>query len=456
MIVIEKAKRQGQVVFYHNTPLSSRYDPLAEAGRLVSTLPPQAKAAICLGLGPLYHLRELSTTLEKVILIEPRFTLGENLAELIKHFPFLKSLSSNCSQRFVLLDKANRSSLEQAVLHIPASIRIADIHIFDQLKKEEESALSLRRELVACLDAREKHLNTENYFEKIWIKNTLANLEKGPIHLVGNLQTHSQQGILIGSAPSLESQIETLRNKKVFKCALPGVLNYLLDNGIVPDCLLSSDASFYNTYHFQALKPKGLSLPLIVPLSISRHCLKGHGGKVYYFIDDRQTLQGMHKHLSAEGILNRLKRSIVGMHGSVTVSGLFVFSLLGIKQVAVVGADFSSTPFKSHARSNTTEEIMFSTTSRLQPFEHRHHYLYSYSLKKGEGDKWSDKKLTLYKELFERALDDLGVVLSPVGDLKSVAGPVLSERETESLHLPQLLKGNWQVYKTELLARADA
>ena len=411
MISIEKAQKQGQVIIYRNTFMSSKYDPILEGERLFKTLLPNTQAAICLGVGPLYHLAKLVLVLKKIILIEPRFDLKKKWSELISNFPFLDLFShDNFSHPFIILDKPKMTSLDEAIFQIPTSIQINNIHVYDQLKKSDFflNPEKIKRQLITSLNNREKHLNTEKYFSNIWLKNTIFNLEHCAVSLISDLNISSKRGILIGSGPSLEQQINEIKGKKIFKCALPGVLNYLLKKKIIPDCIFSSDASFYNSYHFETLRINKLPIPIIVPLSISHQSIKHQLGKIYTFFDEPIIIEKMEKYLLDKKILKQLKNNFVNMQASVIISGLFIFALLGIKKITVVGADFSSTPFKSHALSNTTEEIMFSQSRRLKPFENRHHYLYSHHLKRKDGQ-WSDEKLMLYKDSFQKARDFLKI-----------------------------------------------
>ena len=471
MISIEKAKKQGKVVIYRNNFLSSKHDPIFEGARLFKTLPTHAKAVICLGIGPLYHLCELIKVSKKVILIEPRLNLKEKWRIFLHHFPFLESAShDNFSGPFVVLDKSNISLLDEAIFQIPDSIKINDIYVYDQLKKMDVflNPQKIKQQVITSLDNREKYLNTENYFSKIWLKNAIFNLEHNSINPVSSLNVSSTQGVLIGSGPNLEHQIEEIRGKKIFKCAVSGVINYLLDKKIVPDCILSSDASFYNSYHFEALQANKLTIPVIVPLSIAHQCIKHYLGKVYIFFDDPVIIEEMEKHGLDEKILKELKDNFVNMQASVIISGLFIFVLLGIKEISVLGANFSSTPFKSHALSNTTEEIMFSQGKKLKPFENRYHYLYSHHLKKMGKNNWSDKKLILYKDLFQKACDSLKVkIIKPAHLTSCRRGANLDKKnhyqnpgftelmgeEKMSFNIPKLLKNNWLPYKASILKR---
>lgn len=474
-IRVQQAKKRGCVIFWQESPLSSQYDPIAEGERLSKTLFDQTKVVFCLGIGPLYHLPLLLKRVEKIILIEPRFALECCLKNdnLIQHFPFLKGcLIGQVSSPIIIIDKNHLSLLENIIFSIPSNIGIKTIQVFDLLKIPSNKKYGgdnlttsigrIKKNVIVCLDKREKNLNTERYFSKVWLKNTLSNLEQKPIRLVNYLKIPSGCGLLIASAPSLEEEIEIsakkkidkLKQKTIFKCALPGVFDYLLYKGIIPDCILSSDASFYNTYHFEAIRRSGLNIPLIVPLSIARQCTKDYLGKVYYFIDDTRVVDLLSQYIGIDNsVVLSLKQNLVNMAGSVVVSGLSIFSLLGVKKIKVIGADFTSTPFKSHALSNTTEELMFSSTKRLKPFENRYHYLYGHHLKKNDRGKWVDRKLSLYKDLFEKVHHHLNLSKLPE-TLKAETNKEVSPLQgttNRTIHLPDLLKDNWESYKKKLI-----
>lgn len=92
-------------------------------------------------------------------------------------------------------------------------------------------------------------INTITRFSKVWLSNTLNNLNtinNGNAYLLSDLEDHfsGQTALVIGAGPSLNhnlAKIQSNRNKFVI-FAVNKVVKYLLKNGIIPDFVVCLDA----------------------------------------------------------------------------------------------------------------------------------------------------------------------------------------------------------------------
>ena len=204
--------------------------------------------------------------------------------------------------------------------------------------------------------------------------------------------------------------------------AVPGILGWLLSNDIIPDCLFTTDAGFWNSRHFYAYFYRRCRIPVLTSFSA---CIPQFTGSCYFFFHDSDYETAVQKKLGAERP-DMILWPIIPMQGSVLCAAALLLARAGIKNLYTAGADFKKDAFRAHAVSNSSEEILFSATSRFSPFESLYRPLAD-GIKKG--DLFFDPKLSLYGELFLKAVRE--------NKLNLVNDAIYPENEKPNTCLPE-------------------
>ena len=243
--------------------LASRFDPLAEAAKLVSAADLTKHGGIAiLGMGVGYHVEHLAKKIPKdavLIVYEPSVAMLRAVFERVDHTSWLGR------DNVVLVDRAiDRGDLISRIEHFAGSmtqgtvlithpptrqLADADVAAFGQMVTE---ALSYCRTNIATtlVNASRTIANqTQN----------LAHYLAGPNTNELHLAARGSPAICVGAGPSLAKNVDLLRDPDVRRnvvvvCAQT-TLKPLLDRGIRPDIVTSLDYSEISRRFFESLPP---------------------------------------------------------------------------------------------------------------------------------------------------------------------------------------------------------
>lgn len=187
------------------------------------------------------------------------------------------------------------------------------------------------------------YANTAILFGKTYIENIIYNLRY--IRNSSNLNDlkcamdQNTTAIIVAAGPSVEYNIEELKRAqgKTIIFAVDRVLDYLLDNGVIPDFIASIDAK--KTLEFFT-KREDMEIPLICNYNSSIEVMKRHKGK--------KIIGSLN--LFERFLYERLGKRIfiVDPGGSV---GTFLFSVcmeVGFKRIVFVGQDMAYNGENTH------------------------------------------------------------------------------------------------------------
>ena len=421
MLRVLPAKKQGFYLEWQGRALSSKIDPVLESERLNIQRKTQTYV-LALGLHPVYHLLKLIDTVKKFYIIDPRLNKNrEWIAELLRPFAQKEKIREFMGKSVFRINLHGFDFFN--------TIKSEEVLLVDTLKSEggllREHAQSL---LHRCLQ-QEK---TENYFNRLWFKNSFANLKNFKHRWVSSLSGSAfKKPVFLSSGPSLAQTLSALEDKKherreLLIVAVAGIVPILRRRGWEPDFILSTDASYTNSMHFWRIaKPHP---PLIASLSIHPSICRLWTNNIYFFVDDTNLLEASPS----------VRAVFFPMQGTVSSAAIYLFKYLGYPSFYAGGLDFSMTSFSAHCRGNTTEEILFSRNTRMQPAETRMHYLFHFFAKKTSNSLgWTDEKMRTYAHI----ASDLCRTLSMKIDKKKITRPAhIPVRRTEpDTQMPYLL-----------------
>ena len=217
----------------------------------------------------------------------------------------------------------------------PASARIYSRH----WEEIQEHILSLVRSYRA-------NMATHFLFSHNWLHNFFANLptsisDPGINKLFGCF--HTQPAILVAAGPSLERNVDLLKNikGKALIVAAGSAINPLRKHHIEPDLLVSMDPGEANYQHFANLITD--NIPLVYPSTLYHRIVKDYRGPRFVI--------NLNTHPFDPWVFDRLNdnKGLVSSGPSVANSTLDILHKLGCNPIIFVGQDLAYTDDKSHA-----------------------------------------------------------------------------------------------------------
>jgi len=200
---------------------------------------------------------------------------------------------------------------------------------------------------------------TESICRKLWVKNIFKNIKnlQGKFHATGWLSGYFKgPALLIASGPFMEDGVQMLNNLEsrvpIFTL-LPSV-PYLLQKGITPDFVLTTDAGFGNRLRLL----RGVKLPLFTTLSTDPVLLRNWEGKIFVFSHNlplEKRLSGI-RQLSLE----------VPMQGTSSAVMILLARKLGFSPLYLAGYDFAFRGMKDHHRGAGFDSYFIFMSNRLR------------------------------------------------------------------------------------------
>lgn len=342
-----KVQYEGKEVFVH-----SAYDPQKEARRWADEVdihPHDLLIVFGFGLG--YHIVELlnkAPSDSKIIVIEPtpsflrhafyhqkldgliaaknvHLVLGEDIPALKRYFLKLFDLYS--------LDKIKTAS------YLPVVRTCADVFYHYQRIVFDE------------LLAQYVNISTVLHFSFQWTKNYFSNLMETMLNPgIATLfeKLHNKPAILVSAGPSLTKNMHLLKEakNKAFILCVGSALRVLLNNGIMPDLVISVDGGEPNYRHFQNLPD--YRIPLVFDPIIHHGILEEYKGPKFVGLCNNLHFQWTSHFVEEE-------KGYLKIGPSVANIALDLLKKTGADPIIFVGQDLAYTSGFSHARGTTHE-----------------------------------------------------------------------------------------------------
>ena len=437
MLSLQISKKEGYTFFYHNQAINSNYDPIKQGKRIADKIPNFVTNVVFVGIIPFYQCIELLKRNIKIYCIELLFHIDWKTKSILDQ-ELNRLVSEEDRKKFYLIDFSDKlnqvfqnNNLIENVLFkyqwkatdFNTSICIDNYALscsnFEIYQKKKNKISEFCRNIQSLFTKYRSNFQTEDYFKKTWLKNTQINLDllvKNRDffvlnHLINQLNSNVY---FVSSGCSTEIFIQQVKENYTI-ISVPGIAPLLKKNNLIPQFFFSTDAGFYNQYHFsfiyqwnQELLSLGHSvIPLIAPLSLHPSITRNYKGNIYFYLDNKNLVP----HLKINKLLidkKTLLKNYIEMNASVSINALLIAKKINIKKLLTLGVDFSMNPFKAHSLSNTMEEILFNRHLRFQTFENLFNQIYCENCIEIKDEKnindnklnWRDTKLSIYYDLF--------------------------------------------------------
>ncbi|MFW6138707.1 MAG: motility associated factor glycosyltransferase family protein [Spirochaetota bacterium] len=413
--LLEKASDGTLTLRVKNQYLESRYHPSEAAARYIPQDIPAGSSVVFLGSGLGYHINHLLKRGSY------RGVLIEKDLRIFRAALFV--LEPRLLQDLTLLIAAQKVKKKgQATLYIvkhPGCTRVyrnyynyVEKLLLEELKSTVASSATTRA------------------YGSLWIKNIVYNLCRAAVckkpvrsshrssprsHNTGEAESNYYQSrflsgrfkgpvILVSSGPFLEQVITALRrwSRNLPVIALLPSVRYLLENGIKPDFVVTTDAGFANRYRLI----RSPDIPLIAPFCCDPVVVKNWMGEVFLF-----------SHLlSFEQNLEVIRSCSIGvpMQGTSSVVMVLLARVMGFDRIFLAGYDFAYSGMKDHHRGGGFQSYLAARSRRLNTlptlyYKHLRDQGIMVTEDQYGGEIYTSHKLGLYKRWLESEVrrDDL-------------------------------------------------
>jgi hypothetical protein len=333
--------------------LESRYDPRRTTRKDLPSSFGDQDTALFLGCGLGYQLNEL-------------FRRGIRRAVLIEKEPLVFRAALHVIAPAVLHSVV--PLVDETLHRVQETISLELVKPFALIKHSPSIRLnfeyyhSVEALLGKLLKERIASQETERFMQQLWEKNVLKNLLHGGERYYATKElknAFSGPALLVASGPFLEEialQLERLQNTIPVFALLPS-LPYLLQHGVRPDLLLSTDAGFGNLYRFF----RGVDIPLVSTLSAQPALLRNWHGKVLLFSHE----------LPLEQDLSSVKECCMSIPMQGTSSSVMVqfARSLGFSPLYLAGFDFAYLGIRDHHPGAGFDTVYCAHAGRFRPWQ---------------------------------------------------------------------------------------
>ena len=239
-----------------------------------------------------------------------------------------------------------------AVLEWPASARLYP-----------EASLEAHRQVAQLLRERRGSLATASASGRRWLANSFRNYLCLERILAPQPAAPERPLLIAASGPSLEQALPALsglRHQMTLWC-LPSALSCLLENGLTPDLVVSTDSGFYAAAHLQPLAR--CPVPLAMPLSAATGAWAFPGGTLL-ICQDAPYEEAL---LAAAGY----PAMKVPPQGTVAATALDMALRSTRCPVVLAGLDLCYLDLRGHARPSFFDRFLLARARRTGPFEHQ-------------------------------------------------------------------------------------
>lgn len=335
--------------------LHSRYDPLREAQTVIDNIDASGyDHVVFYGIGLGYHIQAF---LEKHPHIS--FSIYEPVPEVFKaylsHFD-LRDLPQRRLHEIAVETSPQdaQAFLQRTIAQIQKNILFVDLPSYRNAFPEQHSAfLKLFQEIVS---ERRSSLATNVAFEKRWVINSLLNF-KAVLDTPNILAERAgyfkdQPAILVSAGPSLDYEIENLRQIKekgqAYLFSVGSAVNSLLSAGIHPDaqCTYDPEADNQNMV-FARITQEGINdIPLVFGSSVGYEVLRNYPGKnKLHMITNQDTISSFLLRLDDVNQLDGVMDA-----PSIAVITLQLLYKLGFNPIILVGQNLAYADNRHYAR----------------------------------------------------------------------------------------------------------
>lgn len=372
---LKQTKNDLFALMYNNKPLTSLYNPMEEAKRLISQFinNNNEHIGIFLSIASFFHIEYFLSLNEnnKAIIIEKDIEivklilenlkdreenilknviliLNEDLESILAFFNFY--MNDHDSKKIVYIRHVRASNIDDETRQYYDDVNIA-------------LAESIKEKLMS--------LTSNYYFAPIWARNILYNMhfnEGYSIKTFHNILNGNTPVLLVSAGASADNYIEKIRelSETHFIMVLSHAFNTLIKNNIKPDAVVTTDGGFYSSIHLkEILKKENEDISIFTTHSAYPFPLTHIENKrIFYFSHDE----------SFEKILYPINDDennniYFYMEGSVIMPALRIAYMLNPKYILLAGCDFCHVDDKTHSKYSNASALDFINSNKIKTFE---------------------------------------------------------------------------------------
>jgi hypothetical protein len=431
--LIRTAKNGEPTLKVGDLYLESKFNPRKSALRYIQSIKTNKRFFIFMGCGLGYHINALMREGGCGILIE-------RSVDIFKAALFV--LDADVLGRLTLLIGLGKDEVGGRIKDLSFSDAVIVRHA-----QEIRNHRGYFREIEGVVIERrnEKFASefTQLESQKLWVRNILHNLSSPrEKYYLGKelLGKFSGPVMLVASGPFFECIIEEIKQYAgripIFSL-LPSV-PYLLNHGVEPDFIITTDAGFGNRYRMIPTCP----VPLITTYSVDPSIVKHWSGNVYLFSHC----------LPLEEVLHSVTDYSISipMQGSSSLVMILLARAMGFSKIFLGGYDFAYRGIKDHQRGAGFDSLSIEYMSRIntwqtQIFRMLHGQKYIRAHDQEGCEVYTSHKLLLYKNWLEAELLDIDLVRLnngvKINGIRTAAPSILRKYNKERYVFLESMKG---------------
>lgn len=369
---VSLTKDGSYAILYNKKSLTSIYSPREEAKRLIANSLDISRTSskltgIFFSIASFYHI-DYFLSLNKnnlAIVVEKDTSLVREILENVTY--------DNLKRTVIILSE----TLDDVISFLDFFIEENDIKNIVTVRHSRGSGVNkdyydtLQIAYSNLLKEKLMSLTSNYYFAPLWSRNILYNMRINKamsIESYKNFLNASYPILLISAGASIDGCLSKIKELSYthFVLVLSHALNTLLENGIIPDAVMTTDGGFYSSIHL--LKLIDFDIAVFTTHSAYPYILNHiENERIFYFSHNE----------SFEKII--YKNSVYfPMEGSVIMPALRTANMLNPSHIVLAGCDFCYVDNKSHSKYSSSTVMDFLSQNKLNTFENiRDNRLYS-------------------------------------------------------------------------------
>ena len=418
--------QNNQSFFIH-----SRFNPEAEAEKMIQKTNLEADHFVVLGLGAGYHLEKLMQTKRRdsrVLLVEPDL-------ELVKHS--LKTMDwrqiLNRGDFFYCFgpDLNTLAATVQNYIDVASFDKLGVVELASEVRFHEAFFTAARKtidnEIKTLLYDFKTRLAEDALVPRNILKNISGLLHTRRIKDLENMFT-GKPGLIVSAGPSLDKNILHLKkvnNRAVILC-VDTALKPLLKKGIQPHFTVTADPSYKNYLHLQGTEDK-LKYFLVAETGVSDRVFGDFAAHIFSVSLGKPIFRMIEENIGPIGE--------VEAWGSVISLALNTAIFMGLDPIVFLGQDFAFTDMRNHCRGTSWEDNWLEYTRDLALIQRKEKQSITGAAKIIEtpdihGNKTlTSERLMLYKNYLAKTL----TTYTGKRFINATEGGIMREIETDSL-----------------------
>ncbi len=401
---LEQTKNGYYTIQIENIYIHSKYDPIKEADRLFEIFQDslgEIDILIINGAGLGYFLIKCLSFLKElkkrpvIIYIEQDIRIFRSLLSVFDLSEHIKD------EKFKIFINPEKELVGSFVQSVPTkNIKYYNHRSTYQLNHGYYK--ELYNYLNYILDRKDMNTATFLRFQKLWTHNILHNAPSAhlyrPITLLNNISL-GNTAVVVAGGPSLDKNINWIKNNqdKLIIIAVDTVVEYLKNNGVRIDIIVSIDPQYWNYKYLESVDIKDEIL--VTDISSYPKALKRFkAGNI--FIPDSIFPLGRY-------ILGDKKRGVTGAGGSVATTAFDTARIIGSSSIVLIGLDLSFPNRNTHFKGAFFEKNFlciqnYFNTAESNSYRYLAHVDMQLIKYNDERFVYSDQKMIIFKKWFDR------------------------------------------------------